>query len=174
VSNGFLADSPGQILAQRYSQEGNVRKIAFNGSPAVKTLAVTNGESFADRTAVIAVDLFFWDSVQQNAEHSLKVMRRLFAEVRARNIPLVVGDIPQILPAFQPQAALLNHELRSLCERSRNCSILPLDQMAKDLLHNRFLEIHGTRYSLQQLLPDGLHISAIASNHLADQIAKRL
>lgn len=171
VSQGFLAESPGKLLARRYTDVKNIRTIAFNGHSSIDVLRRVPSESFADRSAVIAVDLFFWDSLRDSPEASLAGMRRLFEEVRTRKIPLVVGDIPNLLPSRQPQAAKLNQEMRKLCSQTPDCSILSLDSMARKLLQTGYLDYEGRRFGIAELVPDGLHISPTASAYLADQIA---
>lgn len=174
VSQGFLADSPGKVLAKRYTEAKNIRTIAYNGSSSIDVLRRAPTESFADRSVVIAIDLFFWDSILSSPDASLKGMHRLFKEVSERKIPLVVGDIPDLLPSRQPQAARLNQELRTLCAQTENCAILSLDRLAKSLVRTGQLEYKGQRYSILDLVPDGLHISPTASAFLADEIAELL
>ncbi len=174
VSAGFKAQSPGKNLALRYTTEDHVKTVAFNGKPAKEVLQQVNARTLENRSAVIGLDLFFWDSVHPQPKESIEALHLLVNRAARKNIPLILGDVPELLAGFQPGRPALNAALRETCKHFKNCRIVPLDQLLRKVLADGFLSYHGKRYVLEDLVPDGLHLSPIASDYLADETLKAL
>jgi hypothetical protein len=172
VSADYHADSPGKELAFRYTKPSEIKTIAKNGRAGKDTLQLVNLNTLKDRTIVVGVDLFFWDSTKPNPKESIKALNKLMSQVREKNIPIVLGDIPTLMPQYQPSALALNAELLRLCADYDKCYILPLNQILHTTLKDGYLTHRGQRYTLAELIPDGLHVVKPASQYLADQILR--
>lgn len=174
VSADWASKSPGKLLAMRYTDEREIKTIAFGGKSGSFVLKKVHDDHLKDRTVVIGLDLFFWDATLRTADETLKEMKRLLSLVKARNIPLILGEVPLLMPGMQPQAALINQEIRKACETYSKCSVLPFTSMLMKVLSEGSLEYKGKRYSLRELIPDGLHIGPIASQYIADHLHESL
>jgi hypothetical protein len=170
VSADWATQSPGKRLALRFTDGSQIKTIAFGGKTGSFVLQRVGDEQLQSRTVVIGLDLFFWDATQRSPDEALREMRRLLSAVRARDIPILLGEIPELLPGLQPQAALINQELRKACSTYSKCKLIPLNEMLMKTLREGTLTYKGTRYDLRQLIPDGLHIGPIASEYIADVI----
>jgi len=174
VSGDYLTASPGKRLALRYTSAEQIKVIALKGYPGREILKSVNESTLKDRTAVIAMDLFFWDSVKGSVPESLKALQKLIDLAAKNKIPLVIGEIPEFSPQFQPHAEILNKRIHELCKNSSECRILPLNHLLRQALMDGYIIQGGIKYSIQSLLPDGLHIAAPASDYLADKISELL
>lgn len=174
VSADWKAKSPGKLLALRYTDESRIKTIAYGGKSASYVLKKVDEESLKDRSVVIGLDLFFWDATLQSPDESLREMKKLLRAVKARDIPIILGEVPLLLPGMQPQAALINRELQKACEIYDKCTLVPFTSMLMKVLGEGSLTYKGRRYSLQELVPDGLHIGPIASQYLADTLFETL
>lgn len=170
VSADWLTPSPGKQLALRYTTADHVKVIARRGTKSQDTVATLKESDFKERTSVIAIDAFFWDSTLKSPEKSISNMKTLVERTEKMGIPLVLGEIPYLLPQYQPSAQALNKEMRAQCKKARNCYVLPFDNMVKDMLLNGYVEIDKIQYTVDKLLPDGLHISEVASKYIANRI----
>jgi lysophospholipase L1-like esterase len=83
---------------------------------------------------------------------------------------LVLGDIPDLIPGFQSQRALLNQELKAACSRYKQCYLVPLSDVFQQIQKDRYLVYNARRYGIRELLPDGLHLGPVASAYIADMI----
>lgn len=174
VSAGQGASSPGRKLALRYTDESRIRTVAFGGKPGVEVLKQVSDPVLRDRSVVIALDLFFWDSALPSPAASLAALDRLIRRTSEAGIPVVLGEIPELLPGRQPSRVRLNREIHALCVERKGCHVLPLAVMLERALRDGFVEIRGRKYALHELVPDGLHLAPVASLHLADEIEKTL
>ncbi|MES2744360.1 MAG: SGNH/GDSL hydrolase family protein [Bdellovibrionota bacterium] len=174
VSADWASKSPGKLLALRYTDENQIKTIAFGGKSGSFVLKKVGEEQLRDRTVVIGLDLFFWDATLRSADDSLKEMKKLIAAVKARDIPIILGEVPNLLPGMQPQAALINRELQKACDNYAKCTVVPFTDMLVKVLSEGALNYKGTRYNLRQLIPDGLHIGPIASQYIADTLYETL
>ncbi|MBY0317083.1 MAG: hypothetical protein K2Q26_16305 [Bdellovibrionales bacterium] len=174
VSAGHLATSPGKILALRHTSASQIKTVAQGGRTSLDTVARLSDKDFEDRTVVIAVDAFFWDSFSPQSEKSLDVLKGFIERTAKLEIPLVLGEVPLLAPQRQRSAGAINAAIHNACERIKKCFVLPFDEIVKQILRDGFLDVDGKRYKLNQLLPDGLHVNGIASNHLADRIERLL
>jgi hypothetical protein len=170
VSGGYAAPGPGTLLSARYTEKKNVRTIAYNGTPGHVVLKSVPTQTLQDRSIIIGVDLFFWDSIYPTGPASVAALRKLIQEAESARIPIVLGDIPDLLPGFQSQRALLNQELQAACTRYSQCYLVPLSEVFQQIQKDRSLVYQSKRYTIRELLPDGLHLGPIASAYVADMI----
>ena len=171
VSADYGTLSPGRRASLRYTEPSRIRVMAQGGTEMVGRVREHN---LQDRSVVIALDLFFWDSTLADPSRSLAAVQRLTQWTAARGIPLLLGDIPELLPGRQPQRARLNQAIRAQCTRTIQCICVPLDALHQQVLRDGFLAIHGRRYTVRELVPDGLHLSPPASEFLAETLVALL
>jgi len=169
VSADYRAQSPGKKLSLRYTMEENIETLAKNGQLGTDTVKALSPDILQDRTILIGIDIFFWDSVKPSSDDSVAALKQLMALVSAQQIPIVLGDIPPLRPS-QPSRNLLNQEIRQACAAYEKCKLLPLDAIFREVMAQGYLDYKGQRYTLPELLPDGLHVTDPASEYLADQI----
>jgi hypothetical protein len=112
----------------------------------------------------------FWDSVLPTTDASLKALDTLLDRARQRKIPVVLGDIPELLPGRQVSRPSLNKAIYEKCKVSSDCYVLRLDELHRQVVREGHLEIKGKRYTLRDLVPDGLHLVTVAGEFLADRI----
>lgn len=170
VSGDYLTESPGKRLALRYTKPDHIKVIAKKGTAGKELLKSVSASAFKDRTVVVAMDIFFWDSFAAAPGESLKAMDRLVKLAQQQNIPIVIGDVPALMPSRQTSVLAVNKQLEELCNNYERCKILPLDKILRKTITAGFIVQDGKKYGLETLLPDGLHISKPASEYLADQI----
>jgi hypothetical protein len=173
VSADWGTQSPGKRLALRYTHLGQIKSFAKGGRPGVETLRAFPTSGFDDRSVILGLDLFFWDSTLPSVEATLTAMSRLFEISKELQIPLVLGDIPELIPGYQPHRTRLNRELHERCRKAL-CTLMPFDRLHRQVLHDRFFEVKGKKYTLDQIVPDGLHLSADASDELADRLREEI
>lgn len=174
VSGDFLTPSPGKRLALRYTTSEHIKVIAKSGKPARETLKAVTETSLKDRTSVIGVDLFFWDSFGGSVQDSFQELEKLKSLAQKMKLPLILGEIPELNPQFQPHARQLNAKIHEFCKAENHCKVLPLNSLLRKVLREGSITQNGQKYPLPSLLPDGLHISAPASEYLADRILELL
>jgi hypothetical protein len=174
VSNDFLTESPGKRLALRYTSPDQIKVVAENGQPGIKVLKSLDESTLDDRTSIIGVDLFFWDSFLKNSAQSEQAVENVIEEARRKDLVIVIGDVPPLRPSAQPSLQKLNLKIRQSCAAYAGCRLLPLERIFTGILQDGFLEYKSVKYSIPQLLPDGLHVTAPASEFLADKIAELL
>lgn len=172
VSANYFTDSPGRTLALRHTDSKNILTIAKSGQAGRETLKEVNLSTLKDRTVIVGVDLFFWDSTKPDAKESIGALKRLMSQVEQKNIPIVLGEIPTLLPHMQPSIAPLNEAIREACKNYDKCHILPLNKILHQTLSDGYLTHRGKKYQLEELIPDGLHLVKPASEFLADKISE--
>jgi hypothetical protein len=64
----------------------------------------------------------------------------------------------------------LNQELQAACTRYSQCYLVPLSEVFQQIQKDRSLVYQSKRYTIRELLPDGLHLGPIASAYVADMI----
>ncbi|MBC7659119.1 MAG: SGNH/GDSL hydrolase family protein [Chitinophagaceae bacterium] len=170
VSADWKAKSPGKLLALRYTEESQIRTVAFGGKSGREVLKKVSDDSLSDRTAVIGLDLFFWDAMMKTPDESLHALNTLMTVVKAKQIPIILGEVPNLLPGFQPQAARLNEAMHKAAQGYHACTVVPFTSMLFQILREGALHYNGLRYGLKELIPDGLHIGSIASQYIADTL----
>ena len=169
VSAGYASVSPGKLLGQRFGGSNSVNTVAESGRTGRELIRRLSSISLQGRSCLIAIDFLFWDSVFATVPESLRALDALKKLARDARIPLVLGDIPELLPAFQHAAAALNLALAASHRPDQDCFVLGL---ARWYQHGQSegLKIGEKHYPLMELLPDGLHIGQRASEFLADEI----
>ena len=145
---------------------------ARNGTPAKEILSHLDDELLSDRSVIVGVDLFFWDSFQESPKESLKAMTNLFKKAQHKKIPLILGEVPEAVPFYQKSVYALNEKMRELCKSYEACKIIPLNEILHKILSEGHIVQGGKKYEIEALIPDGLHIATPASEYLADEILK--
>jgi hypothetical protein len=174
ISADWASLSPGKRLAERLVKSPDVRVIARGGQTGASVLAGVTPSVLKDRSIIIGFDLFFWDSTRASAEPSVKALKTLVAQAQERDIPLIIGDIPELIPGHQPNRKELNQMIYRSCKAAKNCFVVPLDELYQRITREGFVEIKGKKYSFFDLLPDGLHIGSVAGDYLADLVYKTI
>ncbi len=174
VSADWATKSPGKLLALRFTDESHIQTIAFGGKSGRDILKNVSEETLQDRTIVIGLDLFFWDATLRTSAESLGELDRLMHAVEKRQIPIILGEVPLLLPGMQPQAAAINQALHAACLHYEQCTVVPFTSMLFKILRDGSLTYKGSSYGLRELIPDGLHIGPIASRYIADSIYEKL
>lgn len=170
VSADWSSLSPGKKLALRYTQHRELRTVAYAGTPGVETLKKMPLTALEGRSIVIALDLFFWDSTHPSPDPSLFALRRFLKEIVAANLPIVLGDVPELLPGRQGQRERINKAIHESCRFHNKCLVFSFDQLHQQIKRDGFLEIQGRKLSLRELVPDGLHLASIAGDYLTDML----
>jgi hypothetical protein len=114
---------------------------------------------FKARSIIIAVDFFFWDSTLPKIDPSINALESMISRASNLNLPIVLGEIPELLPGRQINRTRLNQEIATKCASYKQCFLMPFDQLHRQVLKEGFLEIKGRKYSKRELVPDGLHLS---------------
>ena len=173
VSADTGAISPGKRLALRYTDSDDILTIARGGAASIAILPFLSESVLAERSTVIAIDLFFWDSVAPACSTAISGMSNLLERTRKLAIPVVLGDIPALMPDMQPCRDALNEAIRHQCQQP-GCQIVPIDAFNEELMQSGSVTIHGKQYGADELIPDGLHLSEVAADFFAEQIADQL
>ncbi|SFM82829.1 hypothetical protein [Nitrosomonas communis] len=168
VSADWGTLSPGKTLALRYTEKSNIKTIAFGGQPGQEVIKEIQSNDFKDRSIIIAVDFFFWDSTLPEINNSIKALEKMISQASNLNLPIVLGEIPELLPGRQINRIRLNQEIATKCASYKQCFLMPFDQLHRQVLKEGFLEIKGRKYSMRELVPDGLHLSQPTTEYLAD------
>ena len=171
VSGDYLTASPGRRLALRFTKPESIRVIARKGTPGREIMKHVSDSVVSDRTSIICVDTFFWDSLAANSDAGVRSIERLVDFAKAKDIPLVLAEVPEVLPWLQKSAAALNRKIVETAASYAKCLVLPLNTILRETLERGHIVQNGKRYGLEMLVPDGLHIAEPASEYLADRIA---
>ncbi len=174
VSADHFTASPGKRLALRHTTADRIKVVAVNGRPGREVLSRVNDSVLKDRSVIIGMDLFFWDTFATSPGESLKAIDKLIASASEKNIPLVLGEVPALMPHMQPSLTAINKRLTDACASYKACKLLPLNQILVKTLTDGFILHEGKKYTLDTLVPDGLHIASPASEFLANEIEKLL
>jgi hypothetical protein len=174
VSADHLTESPGKVLAKRFTSAAEIKVIARGGTSGKEVLKLVKDADFLDRTCVIGIDLFFWDATLKNAHASLLALHTLVNRVVSLGIPLILGDVPELMPHRQPHARKLSDEMKRLASLHPNVIVVPLEKMLEKIIEDEHLLYQNRKYTLFELVPDGLHIGKVAASFLADEIQKLL
>ncbi len=174
VSADYFTESPGKLVALDYTSSDQIKVLARNGKPSTQILNQVTDAMVQDRSIIVGVDLFFWDSFTSSAAATLEQMDRLIHLSEKYRIPVVLGEIPTLLPGTQRSAAAINKKLHEHCQAKADCYVLPLHDLMVKTLTDGYIDHQGRRYDLETLVPDGLHIGRPASQYLAEQIKNLL
>ncbi len=170
VSGDHSANSPGKRLALQYTKRENIKTIAQNGVGSFKILQSLREEDVMDRTIIIAIDLFFWDSTLNEVESSLEKLNQLTQMAKKYQVPLIIGDVPELIPGWQPQRKILNAAIQAHCSRMNYCYHISLDDILLNVMRHGYIVSAGRKYSLGELVPDGLHLNAVGSEIIAERL----
>lgn len=172
VSADWNSLSPGKRLALRYTDSRKIKTRAVGGRAGAETIKALKGADFTDRSIVIALDFLFWDSTLTSISGSFLALDQLISRTKKNYIPLVLGEIPALLPSgHQPQREKLNKAIHAKCIASENCYVMALDELHRQIRRDGYLAINNKRYTLRELIPDGLHLSEVAAQELTDRLA---
>lgn len=175
VSGDRNAQSPGKKLALHYTSLSNIKLITRNGSGGFKILRGLEESEIHDRTVIIALDLFFWDStLKSSLDLSIEELDRLTAMTTKLKIPLVIGEVPDLLPGFQPVRIHINEAIAARCSDETRCFMLSLDPLLQQLRRDGYLMHRNRQFTLKELMPDGLHLSSAGSELLSEHIKSLL
>jgi hypothetical protein len=84
---------------------------------------------------------------------------------------LVLGEIPALLPrGRQPHREKLNKAIHAKCVASENCYVMAFDELHRQIRRDGYLVIKNRRFTLRELIPDGLHLSEVAGQELMDRL----
>lgn len=174
VSADYFTESPGKRLALRYTSKEQIKVTALRGKAAKEILKPVTESGLKGRSVVIGLDLFFWDSFLPGVHDSLAALERLVTQTERQGIALILGEVPELMSQRQTQLNLINKKMQDLARRHSHLRILPLNSILRKTQRDGFILHDGRKYELEELLPDGLHISEIASEYLANQIEATL
>lgn len=144
-----LATSLLPVLASAAPGIDSTKNEAATLQKPLITGASVSQTAVGDRTVVIALDFLFWDSVLPETKPSLKALDKLIELSRSRSIPLVLGDVPELLPGRQRSRAALNAAIRERCTIARGCHLLELNDLhrriVRDGINSRGVEVTRVR-----------------------------
>ena len=170
VSADWNTRSPGKTLALRYTEKSKIKTIAYGGRPGRELIKDIKPQLVKDRSIIMAVDFLFWDSTLSETGPSIKALENLMHEASEHGLPIVLGEIPELLPGRQGLRAPLNEAIKEKCAAYQQCYLMPFDRLHQKVLKNGYLEIHGKKMTMKELVPDGLHLSGPTSEYLADMM----
>jgi len=168
VSADWSSLSPGKVLSLRYTSKQNIETVARPGRPSYDVLPLLSENQLKGRSIIIGFDLFFWDTTGPSVQKSEAALSRLLNEAKRHRVPVVIGDVPELLRGHQPRRAEINAMIRRSCQTKSLCHVVPLDRLHQQVLREGALTINGRRYTMSELVPDGLHVNKTASEYLAD------
>ena len=168
LSADWATASPGKRLALKYTNLKSIHTHAFGGRTGKSVISSLAPGALEDRTCVIAIDLLFWDSAQKSIHPTVQAFERLMLDVIRLQLPIVVGEVPTLMPALQPHAERLNAMLTRYQTSYSGFFVMPFVQLYAVLLRDGELQIKGRTHNAAELASDGLHIGDVASEHLAE------
>ena len=121
VSADYGTASPGKRAALRCTLPTKITTLAQAGTPGRVTALRLDQTALKGHSLIIAMDLFFWDSTLANPEESLKALESVIHRARSLDVPILLGDIPELLPGRQPAREMLNARIHALCLKERGC-----------------------------------------------------
>jgi len=173
VSAGHGTASPGDVASLRFVGRAQITNIARDGAYG-KEFANVAVSDLSRYSVIIGVDFLFWDSTLSDLSESQYVLHQFIRSARRAGVPLVLGDIPKLLPFIQDVGRdRLNEQIHAECLPKYHCRILKLDQLHQ-IAETGGLLIEGRLYHYGDLTADGLHLKPIASRHLARKIIELL
>ena len=141
------------------------------GASSALALTGLGDSSFSDRSIVIGIDLFFWDSFESSCDFSIDRMASLISVLGRRQIPLVLGTIPFMYKyQYQPCRKSLMLAIQNQCTLAKGCMVFPVDDYYKAILGKDGLEHEGHIFHKEDLLVDDIHPSDKGSEVLAAKL----
>ncbi|MBA2405443.1 MAG: SGNH/GDSL hydrolase family protein, partial [Bdellovibrionales bacterium] len=96
AGHGTQDGGPGAVLARMINPQAKITNLAFNGASSLQSTAKLNLDNYKP-SIVLGLDLFFWDTVrEQVGEKFEENTRKLFQQIQARGIPMIIGKIPMV------------------------------------------------------------------------------
>jgi hypothetical protein len=168
VSGGTQPD-PVTILATRYHQQSGIIKRTAPGKNSGEILNLIQPSDLPKASITIGLDLFFWDSVLQWGECDAAVARvnTVYTEVHAKRIPWVLGRVPD-LGFRQNCMSALNQKIDQLCSQDSKCRLIDFPKIVDQIKRDGGIKLNGTFYTPKEIQPDGVHLSRVASEWVAD------
>ncbi len=167
--------SPGRLIASQLGFENNILQVAQPGGRSKFILASVNEQSLVGKSVVVAMDLFFWDSVDGLCDEASARAKRFIEMVAEAKVPLVIGNIPPLRQNLgQPCMKRLNETIRETCKTAPLCYELKLNEIYTEVAKAGGAKIKEQFYSEADLLPDGLHLSSAGVDMMAGEIKKLL
>lgn len=187
LSSGLDGKSPVQFLAEKYRRGDQLIQEAYAGSAGHVILGYPSFRKQLHKTsAVIALDLFYWDQVACGEpgwdERNQKAIDQLYALTVNRGIPLVIGNISRqsVFPKFkihQPCAELINQRLKERCEAvPQKCLIIDMNQLSRKIEEHfaqklSTLDARETNiYTRGKITRDGIHPRTEAGEVIAGAV----
>lgn len=175
VSDAVVERNPTQRFLRRLGVLDRVRSHAQDGAPGARMLSTLKKSWLDDTTAVIGIDLLFWDSVigVGDPRAARAFLKGFFKELRSRKIPIVIGRIPGFHP-LQIYRDELNEaivgEVEASAAAGHRAVVLPLDQLFEQVTRDEGIQIDGKHHRLKDLIPDGLHPGPVAAEYISQHL----
>lgn len=171
VSAAVLERNPSRRFLRDLGTLGHATSHAHSGTPGARVLSNLKRSMLADRSAVLAIDLMFWDSVFGLADptESRAFLRGFFNEIRQRELGIVIGNVPAIHP-LQVNRIEINEALQEECDRWAHSRLVQLDHLFERGMSDGGLVLDGRFHSIAELLPDGLHPGPVAAELISREM----
>ena len=175
VSAALTERNPSKLFLLDQGSLHQAKSHAISGSPGARVLSQMKKSILNGRTAVLAVDLMFWDAVMGLGEpkESRAYLKGFFNEIRARDLGIVIGNVPNF-HGLQIHRDEINAAIEEECIKWPKTRILRLDRLFADCEKRGGIEYKGKLRTIRELLPDGLHPSAIAAEAICQEIFRAL
>jgi hypothetical protein len=170
VSADAQSASPGKKLALRFTSASMIRTAAAGGRTGAESIKTLHESDLQDRSIILALDFFFWDSALPSADQSIAALDKLVEMSTQSKIPLVIGNIPELIPGNQPSRGRLNEAIAQKCTQQKNCFVMSLSELHEQVRRDGYLKIQGKNVKLSEIIPDGLHLSHQGSDELANRL----
>lgn len=146
-------------------------RLAANGQTSRELVEKLVLPHFERASVVLAIDMFFWDATLPSLKRSLSALERFVELTKTFEVPVVVATIPEVAWwPFQAVRSELNLALRSAAARHPHFKLLDLETINHDLQRDGGFTLGNRRYTLEEVAPDGLHLSAYACEYLAERL----
>lgn len=178
--------SPGRYLSEDAGIEPRVQAHIGNRGSLSQLLPNLKDEDLDDTDIIYSLDSLFWDSWRKDPNKGLIALNDLLNRTQKRKIPVVLGNVPEIDVAWllrviagaeenkQYSRDAINKGIKEACTLDKQCHLVDLDNLYKETRDTGGYNIGDTRYSFEQLMPDGLHPSDIVNRELANRIKRQL
>ena len=172
VSAALTDRNPTKLFLKENGWLAGSRTHAFGGRPGAHVLSQLKKTQLDDVTAVIGVDLMFWDSVMGlgNPTEARAFLRGFCKEVGKRRLPLILGRIPGF-HMLQIHREELNEAIEKEARNYELARVIELDRLFEQVMADEGIHIDGKHHRMSDLIPDGLHPGPVAAQYIAHSIA---
>ncbi len=175
VSAAFVDRNPTKRFLRSLGLLGGSMTHAQGGAPGARVLSSLKRSVLDQVTAVIALDLLFWDSVigLGDPREAKAFLKGFFKELRARGLPILIGRVPgfHALQIYRDELnEAIENEVRAHREAGFAAVVVPLDQLFERANEDEGVHIDGRHHRLEDLIPDGLHPGPIAAEYIAREL----